>query len=168
MNLITPDSGLVVWMTIIFAIVFFILAKYGFPVITSMVKKRNDKIHDSLAAARLAEEKLATLAQQQQELLEKARVEQAALLKDAAAARDNLIAQAKQQAKEEADKIIQNARLEIAAEREDALRDVRRQVAEISLDVAEKVIRKTLQDTGEQAQLVDRLVEEATRTRPES
>ena len=99
MNLITPDSGLVVWMTIIFAIVFFILAKFGFPVITSMVKKRNDKIHDSLAAARLAEEKLATLAQQQQELLEKARVEQAALLKDAAAARDNLIAQAKQQAK---------------------------------------------------------------------
>ena len=89
MNLITPDSGLVVWMTIIFAIVFFILAKFGFPVITSMVKKRNDKIHDSLAAARLAEEKLATLAQQQQELLEKARVEQAALLKDAAAARDN-------------------------------------------------------------------------------
>ena len=168
MNLITPDSGLVVWMTIIFAIVFFILAKFGFPVITSMVKKRNDKIHDSLAAARLAEEQLATLAQQQQELLEKARVEQAALLKDAAAARDNLIAQAKQQAKEEADKIIQNARLEIAAEREDALRDVRRQVAEISLDVAEKVIRKTLQDTGEQAQLVDRLVEEATRTRPES
>ena len=76
--------------------------------------------------------------------------------------------QRKQQAKEEADKIIQNARLEIAAEREDALRDVRRQVAEISLDVAEKVIRKTLQDTGEQAQLVDRLVEEATRTRPES
>ena len=155
-------------MTIIFAIVFFILAKFGFPVITSMVKKRNDKINDSLAAARLAEEKLATLAQQQQELLEKARVEQAALLKDAAAARDNLIAQAKQQAKEEADKIIQNARLEIAAEREDALRDVRRQVAEISLDVAEKVISKTLQDTGEQAQLVDRLVEEATRTRPES
>ena len=167
MNLITPDSGLVVWMTIIFAIVFFILAKFGFPVITSMVKKRNDKIHDSLAAARLAEEKLATLAQQQQELLEKARVEQAALLKDAAA-RDNLIAQAKQQAKEEADKIIQNARLEIAAEREDALRDVRRQVAEISLDVADKVMRKTLQDTGEQAQLVDRLIEEASRTRPES
>ena len=165
MNLITPDSGLVVWMTIIFAIVFFILAKFGFPVITSMVKKRNDKIQDSLAQARLAEEKLATMAQQQQELLDKARADQAALMKEAAAARDNLIAQAKQQAREEADKIIQAAKLEIAAEREDALKDVRRQVAEISLDVAEKVIRKTLQESGEQAELVDRLIEEASRTR---
>ena len=168
MNLITPDSGLVVWMTIIFAIVFFILAKFGFPVITSMVKKRNDKIHDSLAAARLAEEKLATLAQEQQELIDKARVEQAALLKEAAAARDNLIAQAKEQAKEEAEKILQAAKLEIAAEREDALKDVRRQVAEISLDVAEKVIRKTLEGSEEQAELVDRLIDEATRTRVNS
>ena len=163
MNLITPDSGLVVWMTIIFAIVFFILAKFGFPVITSMVKKRNDKIHDSLAQARLAEEKLATLAQQQQELLEKARADQAALMKDAAAARDNLIAQARQQAKEEADKIIQAAKLEIAAEREEALKDVRRQVAEISIDVAEKVIRKTLEENEEQMEFVEKLVEEASR-----
>ena len=168
MNLITPDSGLVVWMTIIFAIVFFILAQFGFPVITSMVKKRNDKIHDSLAAARLAEEKLATLAQEQQELIDKARVEQAALLKEAAAARDNLIAQAKEQAKEEAEKILQAAKLEIAAQREDALKDVRRQVAEISLDVAEKVIRKTLEGSQEQAELVDRLIDEATRNRVNS
>ena len=164
MNLITPDSGLVVWMTIIFAIVFFILAKFGFPVITSMVKKRNDKINDSLAAARLAEEKLATLAHQQQELMDKARAEQAALLKEAAAARDNLIAQARQQAKEEADKIIQAARLEIAAERETALNDVRSQVAEISVEVAEKVIRKTLLETGEQVELMDRFIDEATKT----
>ena len=163
MNLITPDSGLVVWMTIIFAIVFFILAKFGFPVITSMVKKRNDKIHDRLAQARLAEEKLDNLAQQQQELLEKARADQAALMKEAAAARDNLIAQARQQAQEEADKIIQAAKLEIAAEREEALKDVRRQVAEISIDVAEKVIRKTLEESEEQMEFVDKLVEEASR-----
>ena len=155
-------------MTIIFAIVFFILAKFGFPVITSMVKKRNDKIHDSLVAARLAEEKLATLAQEQQELIEKARAEQAALLKEAAVARDNLIAQAKQQAREEADKIIQNAKLEIAAEREEALKDVRAQVAELSLDVAEKVIRKTLEGSNEQVELVDRLIEEATRSKVNS
>ena len=155
-------------MTIIFAIVFFILAKFGFPVITSMVKKRNDKIHDSLAAARLAEEKLATLAHEQQELIEKARAEQAALLKEAAVARDNLIAQAKQQAREEADKIIQNAKLEIAAEREEALKDVRAQVAELSLDVAEKVIRKTLEGSNEQVELVDRLIEEATRSKVNS
>ena len=151
-------------MTIIFAIVFFILAKFGFPVITSMVKKRNDKINDSLAAARQAEEKLATLAEQQQELMDKARAEQAALLKEAAASRDNLIAQARQQAQEEADKIIQAARLEIAAERETALKDVSRQVAEISMEVAEKVIRKTLQETGEQSGLMERFIEEATKS----
>ena len=51
MNLVTPDSGLIFWMCLIFAIVFFILAKFGFPVITSMVEKRQEKIEGALKAA---------------------------------------------------------------------------------------------------------------------
>ena len=66
MNLMLPDSGLLFWMTIIFAIVFFILAKFGFPIITGMVEKRNKRIDDALEAARTAEEALARLSQEQE------------------------------------------------------------------------------------------------------
>ena len=69
MNLLLPDSGLLFWMTIIFAIVFFILAKFGFPIITGMVEKRSKRISDSLEAARIAETALANLQQEQEKLL---------------------------------------------------------------------------------------------------
>ena len=73
MNLMLPDSGLLFWMTIIFAIVFFILAKFGFPVITGMVDRRTKRIDDAIAAARKAEESLAGLAQEQERLLAEAK-----------------------------------------------------------------------------------------------
>ena len=75
MNLMLPDSGLIFWMTIIFAIVFFILAKFGFPIITGMVDRRTKRIDDAIAAARQAEESLAGLAKEQERLLEEAKAE---------------------------------------------------------------------------------------------
>ena len=70
MNLLLPDSGLIFWMTIIFAIVFFVLAKFGFPVITGMVEKRHKRIEDALEAARVAEEAIAHLNQEQERIME--------------------------------------------------------------------------------------------------
>ena len=84
MNLLLPESGLLFWMTIIFAIVFFLLAKFGFPVITGMVEKRNQRINDSLEAARVAEEAIAHLTQEKERILEEPRQEQSCLLKEAA------------------------------------------------------------------------------------
>ena len=69
MNLMLPDSGLIFWMTVIFAIVFFILARFGFPIITGMVEKRNKRIADSLEAARIAEEALSGLKQEQETVI---------------------------------------------------------------------------------------------------
>ena len=100
MNLMLPDSGLLFWMTIIFAIVFFILAKFGFPIITGMVDKRAKRIDEAIAAARKAEESLAGLAQEQERLLEEAKAEQARILQEAASQRDNMIAQAQEQAQD--------------------------------------------------------------------
>ena len=70
MNLLLPDSGLIFWMTIIFAIVFFVLAKFGFPVITGMVEKRHKRIEYALEAARVAEEAIAHLNQEQERIME--------------------------------------------------------------------------------------------------
>ncbi len=160
MSLITPDSGLIIWMTLIFGIVFFLLARFGFPMISGSVKARSEKISESLRQADEARAQLASIAQEQQKMMEEARREQAALLREASEARDAMIAEAKAQAGAEAEKIIADARERIASERENAMRDIRRQVAILSMDVAEKVLRKDLSDDQEQIQLIDRLLDE--------
>ena len=160
MSLITPDFGLIVWMTLIFGIVFFILAKWGFPMITDSVQKRADRINASIKAAKEAEEKLRNLAAEQSEMIEEARKEQARILKEAAASRDMIVEQAKVQAQDEATKIMDHARTQIAADKESALRDIRKEVALLSVSVAEKVLKKDLEDSGSQNELVNRLVDE--------
>ena len=160
MNLMLPDSGLLFWMTIIFAIVFFILAKFGFPIITGMVDKRAKRIDDAIAAARKAEESLAGLAQEQERLIAEARAEQARILQEAASQRDNMIAQAQEQAKEEAKKIMDEAKVRIQEEKEAALRDVRKEVAIMSVAIAEEVVRKELSTDKGQMELIDRMIKE--------
>ncbi len=162
MSLITPDFGLLVWMTLIFGIVFFVLAKWGFPMITGSVEKRAARIGESIKAAKEAEEKLRNLAEEQSRMIEETRQEQSRILKEAAASRDNIVEQAKVQAREEASRILDQARTQIAAEKESALRDVRKEVALLSVSVAEKVLKASLSDGAEQSALVDRLVDEVS------
>ncbi len=162
MSLITPDFGLLVWMTLIFGIVFFVLAKWGFPMITGSVEKRAARINDSIRAAKEAEEKLRDLAEEQSRMIEETRQEQSRILKEAAASRDNIVEQAKVQAREEASHILDQARTQIAAEKESALRDVRKEVALLSVSVAEKVLKTSLSDADGQSALVDRLVDEVS------
>ena len=162
MNLMLPDSGLIFWMTIIFAIVFFILAKFGFPIITGMVDKRSKRIDDAIVAARKAEEALAGLAQEQERLINEARAEHDRILKDAAAEREKMIAAAQDQARAEAGKIMEETREKIREEKEAALRDIRREVAVLSVAIAEKVVRKELSTDAGQQELVDRIFDELT------
>lgn len=160
MSLITPDFGLIFWMTLIFAIVFFILAKFGFPIITGMVEKRNERITQSLQLAKEAEKRLDEIAVQQANLLEETRAEQNRLIQEAAHSRDTIIAQAHEQAQAEADKVMEHAREQIASDREAALNDIRAQVAAFSMEVAEKVIRKNLSEDAAQVELINSLVDE--------
>ena len=160
MNLMLPDSGLLFWMTIIFAIVFFILAKFGFPIITGMVDKRAKRIDEAIAAARKAEESLEGLAKEQERLLAEARAEQTRILQEAAIQRDNMIAQAQEQAKVEAKKIIDEAKVRIQEEKEAALRDVRKEVAIMSVAIAEDVVKKELSTDKGQMELIDRMIKE--------
>ncbi len=164
MSLVTPDFGLLFWMVIIFGVVFFLLAKFGFPVITGMVRKRSDHIEESLKKAQAAQEALENLTQEGKRIIEEARVEQGNILKEATRTRDQIINEARRKAQEEADKIVQHAKIEIAAERESAMRDICRQVSLISVKVAEKIVRKELDTSEQQLALIDRLVEECSKS----
>ena len=163
MNLVTPDSGLLFWMVVIFGLVFFLLWKFGFPVITSMVEKRNATIEKSLKDAHQIEAQMAGMLAEHAQMLEDARQEQAQILREATDTRNKILAQAKDEAREEASKILADARTEIEAEKEAALRDVRREVAVLSVSIAEKILRKELADDRAQRDYIDRMVEEAVR-----
>ena len=158
MNLMLPDTGLLFWMTIIFGLVLFVLAKFGFPLITGMVDKRNKRINDSLEAARTAEEAIAHLKEEQERIITETRAEQNKLMQEAAAERDRMIAQAQDQARAEAQKILDEAKVRIDQEKEDAMRELRNEVAKMSLAIAEKVVRRDLASDTAQKDLVDKLV----------
>jgi F-type H+-transporting ATPase subunit b len=163
MNLVTPDTGLLFWMVVIFGLVFLLLWKFGFPIITSMVEKRNTTIEKSLKDAKEVEAQMSAMVAEHAQMLEDARKEQAQILREAADTRSKLIADAKEQAREEAAKILADARTEIEAEKEAALRDVRKEVAVLSVSIAEKILRKELAKDGEQREYIDRMVEETVR-----
>ena len=165
MNLVTPDGGLLFWMTLIFLLLFFVLARYGFPVITGMVEKRNRHIDESLKMAQEARARMENLAAEQAALLEKTRQEQGVMLREAAQTRATIIANAQKEAEEKAEKIIEKARVEIAAEKEAALSDIRKEVAMLSVDIAEKVIRKDLENDDAQMRYLDKLVGEMSSAR---
>ena len=161
MSLVTPEFGLLFWMVVIFGIVFFLLAKFGFPVITDMVEKRSAKIAQSLKDADEIEARMAAWKVEQARMLEDARKQQAVILKEATETKARIVSEAKAQAKAEADKLMSEAKLQIAAEKESALRDVRKEIALLSVQVAEKVLRSELSDEGSQRAFLDKLVDEA-------
>ena len=102
MQLITPDAGLLFWMVVIFGLLFFLLWKFGFPIITDMVEKRNATIEQSLKDAHQVEAQMAGMLAEHAQMLEDARKEQAQILREAADTRSKLIADAKEQAREAA------------------------------------------------------------------
>lgn len=163
MNLITPDGGLLFWMVLIFGIVFFILAKWGFPIISSSVESRSGRIADSLRKADEIDAKEAAIGEEREQMLAETRKEQDAILKQASAARDEILAKAKEDAAEETAKMIAHARTQIEAERVTAEAELRRQVALLSVEVAEKVLRERLSSDKEQKALIDKLLDEAAK-----
>ena len=168
MNLVTPDAGLLFWMVVIFGLLFFLLWKFGFPVITSMVEKRNSTIEKSLKDAHEIEARMGQMVEEHARMLEEARKEQAQILREATDTRNKMLATAKDEAREEAAKILAEARTEIEAEKEAALRDVRKEVAVLSVSIAEKILRKELSEDKEQREYIDRMVEETVREQAQS
>ena len=104
--ILTPDLGLLFWMFLAFAVVFWVLAKYGFPAITNMVEERKKYIDESLQKAHEASERLENIKQEGEAILQEARDRQAQILKEAAETRDAIVEQAQQKAREEGARLL--------------------------------------------------------------
>lgn len=159
-SLLTPDPGLLFWMLLAFVIVFIILAKFGFPVITKMVEDRKNYIDESLKKAREANEKLANIQSESELIMRQAREKQAEILKEAMATRDNIIKEAHDKADIESKKIIESAKEQIKVEKDLAIRDIRGQIINLSTQVSEKVLRRELDDNNKQLSYIDSLLDE--------
>jgi F-type H+-transporting ATPase subunit b len=165
MSLITPAFGLFFWMTVVFLIVLVILKKWGFPVIVNMVNERKEYIDSSLAKAHEATEKLANIQKEGEALLQEAREKQAQLLKEAKETHDAVVAKADADAREQANKLLSEAKAQIENEKASAIREIRAQVAELSVQIAEKVVRQNLSSDKAQMQLIDKLLDEVSVTK---
>ena len=165
MALLTPESGLLFWMFLSFGIVVIVLSRFGFPIILKMVESRKSFIDESLLVAKQAHEELAKVKLEGQEIINNARREQVAILNEATATRDVLINDAKTKASIEALKLIESARRQISIEKNDAIRDIRQQVTDLSIEIAEKLLREKMSQNGEQMNLINRMLGEINITK---
>lgn len=165
MSLLSPEPGLVFWMTIAFLVVVFILAKYAFPVILKSVDKRSDYIEQSLASAKKANEELAKIKDTSNALLADARTKQNDIIKEGTRLKEEIIAQAKSDAEAEAEKMIEIARKQIEEERDKAVRLMKNEAALLSVELAEKLLREKLGTQEEQSNMIKRLLDEIEMTK---
>lgn len=161
MGLLLPETGLLFWMLLSFIVVFAVLAKFGFPVITRMVEERREYVEQSLQAAKEANDQLAQVKSQSEALLQSAREQQMKILNEASATRDQIVAEAKAQAQAETQRQIEDAKRQICLEQDAAIRAARSEIALLAVDIAQKVIREKLDNTPAQMSMIDRLLDEA-------
>ena len=162
MGLLMPSTGLLFWMTVVFLVVLALLWKFGFPAITKMVEERKNFIDESLRKAYDANQKLANIQQEGESILQEAREKQAMLLKEATSTRDAIVAKAQNQAKEEGARLLNDAKAEIENEKQQAIREIRAQVAELSVKIAEKIIKEKLSSDDKQMDLINKLLDEVS------
>ena len=152
--------GLFFWQLLIFIFLVMLLKKFAWKPILDIVNQRESSIKDAMSEADKARNEMASIRESNQKVLKEARVEREALLKDARNTGAEIVAQAKTDAKTEANKIIIQAQQAIQNEKRAAINELKNQVAQISLEIAEKVIDSELDNKDKQAQLVDNLLKD--------
>ena len=160
MGLLQPEAGVLFWMTLAFAVVFIVLARYGFPVIVRAIEERKAYIDRSLEEARAAERKLRELDAEGQAVRAAAERERGRILREAAETRDALLAEARRKADEEGARIVAAAREKAEGEREAILQDARHQVALLSIAITETMLRERLDDEASQTRLAEKMLDE--------
>jgi F-type H+-transporting ATPase subunit b len=152
--MITFDPGLIIWTTIIFTLLLVFLKKFAWKPILSAVDERNKSIEDALKSADKAKEEMALLNADNERILAEARIERDILLKEAREMKNEIVNEAKKQANSEADKILLSAKEQINNEKLKAITELKNQVADMSIDIAERILRSELSDVNKQKELV--------------
>ena len=152
--------GLFFWQSLIFIGLVFLLKKYAWKPILNAVDERDNSIKKAISSAENARKEMETLKEDNSRILKEARIEREKLLKEAKKTKEELIASAKEEAKSEAQKIISQANLTIENEKRLAIKELKNQVSLISMEIAEKIIKKELQDKNKQQDFLNKLIDE--------
>lgn len=160
MSLVTPDIGLLFWQTITFLIVLFLLSKFAWKPIMKGLKDRESKIEQALESAKSAETKMKEIESGNQKLLDEARIERDKMLKSAQQTANQTVEEAKEKAQAEAQKIVEQARQSIETEKNSAIEDMKKQIAVMSVEIAETLLKKQLDDKATQEKLVADMVKD--------
>ena len=157
MKLLTPDLGLFVWNLLAFLIVFLILKKFAWKPILNSLGERETGIADALATAEKVKAEMAQLKNENETMMQQAREERAVMIKDAKLASDKMLAEAKDKAKGEYDRIVADAQAAITQQKNAALTEVKNQVGALVIEVSEKVLRRELSNKTEQENFIKEL-----------
>jgi F-type H+-transporting ATPase subunit b len=158
--LVSPDPGLFIWSAISFLVLLFVLRRMAWKPITKALTDREQFIETSLNRAEAAKDEMEKLIKENEALLKATRAERDTILKEAKAIKDQIIGDAKETAQKESAHIIELARLEINNLKAIAMTDVKNQVATLSIDIAEKILRKQFEDQKSQDALVTELLKD--------
>jgi F-type H+-transporting ATPase subunit b len=159
-GLLNEHLGFVVWSSVAFLLLLFILGKFAWKPIMGAITERERSIEDALLKAEAAKEEMARLTNENEALLKQARAERDLILKEAKQVKDQIISEAKISAQTEGNKLIEKAKIEINNQKAIAMADVKNQIATLSVDIAEKILRKQFEDKQKQNEVVAELLKE--------
>lgn len=154
--------GLFFWQILLFVLLVFLLRKFAWGPILKAVNDREEGIRTALKSADDARKEMQNLQADNEKLLKEARAERDAMLKEAREIKDKVIAEAKEQAQVEADKMIRQAQATIQSEKQAAVSQLKDQVAQLSIEIAEKVVKGELADKDKQLKLVQGMLNDVT------
>ena len=160
MDLILPDYGLLIWTGLVFCLLLFLLAKFAWKPILNAVDAREQKIHEALELAVKTKAEMQLLQAENEKILKEARAQRDAIMNDAKETAVQMIEDAKNKAKLEANKIVESAKTSIAMEKTAAIVDLKNQLAGFSLDIAEKIVRGDLSTDAKQKALAEKLADD--------
>tara|TARA_Y100000389_G_scaffold47760_1_gene42933 strand:+ start:126 stop:626 length:501 start_codon:yes stop_codon:yes gene_type:complete len=155
MQLVTPAIGLMFWTVVIFILLLVILKKFAWKPILKAVDDRNNSITEALSSAEKAKAEMEELSANNEKILQEARIERDSIIKEARAIKENTISEAKNKASNEAEKIILSAKEQISNEKMKAMTELKNEIADISIQMAEKIIKSELKDSESQKKLIE-------------
>lgn len=144
MDLITPSIGLFFWHIIIFIILMFFLSKFAWKPIMNFIDQREEKIKISLEKADQMKEKLKYVEDQKNKILKETRIKRDMILKEAIQIREKIKLKAKEEGMIEKRKIIEETKKNIQVEKEVAIHKLKNKIGKISIQIAEKILKKEL------------------------
>ena len=161
MDLVTPGIGLIFWQTLTFLVVLFLLSKFAWKPIMSSLREREESIETALSQAEKARLEMQSLMANNEKLLAEARVERDRILREAQEAGNQMIEEARGKASAEGNRMVEQARIAINMEKQAALTEVQNLVGSLSINIAEKLLRRELSDNQSQQELVKEYLKEA-------